>query len=182
MLMSKQEFNHRRIENYLFNRSRAFRRAWGVGLRALGEGAFGEKGVTSMTATSLQHCSKMALKWSQHGCQMGPGGVPGRPWRPLGGLLELLKMPGRLRGGFWGRMGRYGRPLEAHFGFPFESLFGSFLGANFWTPFVVDFLRFGGPFRGRFLRVSEHKKRLLARRFNMQNQWKTICFSILFEG
>ena len=53
-----------------------------------------------------------------------PGGVLGRPWRPLGGLLELFKVPGRLRGGFWGRMGRYGRPLEAHFGALFGSLFG----------------------------------------------------------
>ena len=103
---------------------------------------------------------------------MGSGGVPGRPWRPLGGLLELLNMPGRLRGGFWGRMGRYGRPLEAHFGPLWGSLFGSFLGSDLGTRFLVDFRRFGGSFRGRFLRVSEHKKRLLARRFNMQNLWK----------
>ena len=91
-------------------------------------------------------------------------------------------MPGRLRGGFWKRMGRYGRPLEAHFGPLWGSLFGSFLGSDLGTRFLVDFYRFGGPFRGRFLRVSEHKKRLLARRFNMQNLWKTIGLSILFEG
>ena len=79
-------------------------------------------------------------------------------------------------------MGRYGRPLEAHFEPLWGSLFGSFLGSDLGTRFFVDFYRFGGPSRGRFLRVSEHKKRLLARGFNMQNLWKTICFSILFEG
>ena len=47
-----------------------------------------------------------------------PGGALGRPrwgprealeasWRPVGGFLELLKMLGRLRGGFQGLMERY---------------------------------------------------------------------------
>ena len=71
------------------------------------------------------------------------------------------------------------RPILDPFG-------GHFLG-HFWGPiwgrvFWLIFIDLGGPFQGRFLRVSEHKKRLLARGFNMQNLWKTIGFSILFEG
>ena len=43
-------------------------------------------------------------------------------WRPLGGLLELLKMLGRLRGGFWGLMGRYWRPVGVLLGASWSSL------------------------------------------------------------
>ena len=35
------------------------------------------------------------------------------PWRSLGSLLELLKRPGRAKGGFQGRMGRSWMPLGA---------------------------------------------------------------------
>ena len=37
-------------------------------------------------------------------------------WRPLGGVLELFKMLGRLRGGFQGLPGAYGALLEASWG------------------------------------------------------------------
>ena len=51
-----------------------------------------------------------------------PGGLLEASWKPLGGLLELLKMPGQPRGGFWGLMGRYWRPLEALLGASWSSL------------------------------------------------------------
>ena len=59
-------------------------------------------------------------------------------------------MPGRLRGGFWKRMGRYGRPLEAHFGPLWGSLFGSFLGSDLGTRFLVDFLSIWVAISGSF--------------------------------
>ena len=47
------------------------------------------------------------VSWGGPGGVPGrPGGVPGRLWRPLGDLLDLLKMLGQLRGGFQGLMGR----------------------------------------------------------------------------
>ena len=87
----------------LFNRSRAFRRAWGVGLRALGERAFSEE----TRPTWWQHRFQMAPKWSQHGCQRVPGGLL---------VLEPLERLGRPRGGFQWLMGRSWMPLGAILG------------------------------------------------------------------
>ena len=45
--------------------------------------------VTNMVATSLRNGSKIVPKWSQHGCQMGPGGLLEASWRSIGALKEV---------------------------------------------------------------------------------------------
>ena len=47
-------------------------------------------------------------------------------------------------------MGRYGRPLEAHFGPLWGSLFGSFLGSDLGTRFFNRFLPIWGAISGSF--------------------------------
>ena len=121
-----------------FNRSRAFRRAWGVGLRALGQGtptnmawdlgcrALGEGAFSeNMVATSLRNCPKMAPKLLQNSSQMAPKLALEASWRALGGLLELLKRLGRPRGDFQGLMGRSWKPLGSLLGPKKEVLNGS---------------------------------------------------------
>ena len=102
----KHALHHQR---WAADRSRAFRRAWGVGLRALGEGAFSEE----TWPTWWQHRFEMVPKWFQNGTNMAAKLALEASWRPLGGLLELLKRLGRPRGGFQGLMGRYWKPLGA---------------------------------------------------------------------
>ena len=52
--------------------------------------------------------------WGSPGAALGRSrGVLGRPWRRPGGLLELLKMLGRLRGCFQGLMEASGEALVA---------------------------------------------------------------------
>ena len=55
----------------------------------------------------------------------GPREALEASWRPLGGVLELLKRLGRLRGGFQGLMGRSWKPLGSLLGLKKEVLNGS---------------------------------------------------------
>ena len=59
-----------------------------------------------MVATSLRNGSKIASKWSQHGCQMGPGGLLEGSWRSLGGRRKAWSAK-------WGLPVDYGRLLDA---------------------------------------------------------------------
>jgi len=68
----------------LFNRLRAFRRAWDLGWRALGGGAFSEERFQAW----FQHNFEIALKLCQNVCQTGPGGVLEASWRALGALKK----------------------------------------------------------------------------------------------
>ena len=80
---------------------RAFRRAWDVGLRALGQG----------TSRNMAWGSCIeAVFWE--GRREG-GGSLGAPWAALGGVLEASWSLGRLRGRFQRPMGRSWRPLGA---------------------------------------------------------------------
>ena len=84
-----------------FHRSRAFRRAGGVGLRALGEGAFSEE----TWPTWWQHRFEMVPKWLPNGTNMaatwGPGGLLEASWRSLGALVGQ----GEIYRGIWGALG-----------------------------------------------------------------------------
>ena len=96
-----------------FNCSRAFRRAWDLGWRALGERAFSEE----RFQTWFQNSFESALKLHQNVCQMGPGGVLEASWRALGALKKawsaqvglpgacgsLLERSWNALGGLWGR-------------------------------------------------------------------------------
>jgi hypothetical protein len=115
------------LQCLLFNRSRAFRRAWDIGPRALGQGtsrnvswelgsgaAWFDKPLGCLLELSWGHFERPGVSWGGPGGVLGrPGGGPGRLWRPLGGLLELLKVLGRLRGCFQGLMGRSWEALGA---------------------------------------------------------------------
>ena len=56
-----------------------------------------------------QNGSKMAPKWCQHGCQMGPGGVLEASWRRVGAIKKAWSAKG-------GLPGAYGALLEASWG------------------------------------------------------------------
>ena len=86
---------------------RAFRRAWGLGSRALGEGSFSE----DTRPTWWQHRIEIASKLIKNGANMAAKWALEASWRSLGGLLEPLKRLGRRRGSFQGRMGRSWTPL-----------------------------------------------------------------------
>ncbi len=62
--------------------------------------------VTNIVATSLRNGSKIIPKWSQHGCQMGPGGLLEASWRSLGALRKAWSAKG-------GLPVDYGRLLDA---------------------------------------------------------------------
>ena len=62
--------------------------------------------VTNIVATSLRNGSKIVPKWSQHGCQMGPGGLLEASWRSLGALRKAWSAKG-------GLPVDYGRLLDA---------------------------------------------------------------------
>ena len=62
--------------------------------------------VTNIVATSLRNGSKIVHKWSQHGCQMGPGGRLEASWRSLGALRKAWSAKG-------GLPVDYGRLLDA---------------------------------------------------------------------
>ena len=102
----------------LFNRSRAFRRAWDFGSRALGEGAFSEE----TRPRWWQRRFEMAPKWLQNGANMAAKWALEASWRPLG---ALKKTPGRQRGGFQGLLGRSWTPLSTLSGPPKVVLNGS---------------------------------------------------------
>ena len=99
-----------------FNRSRAFRRAWECW--AKGSWGCGTKGSWEASGRSLgMSWGCFLTSWGSLG--EGPGGpdeVPGRPRRALGGLLELLRPAGRLRGGFQRRMRRSWGPKRSQKG------------------------------------------------------------------
>ena len=96
--------------------------------------------------------------WGSPGAALGRSrGVLGRPWRRPGGLLELLKMLGRLRGCFQGLMevtgeafGRRWVPKWSPFGEPFGVMFidlsGVFLRSLFELVLWLFWLHFGGQF------------------------------------
>ena len=75
--------------------------------------------VTNMVATSLRNYSKMIPKWSQHGCQMGPGGLLAASWRSLGALKKAWSAKGGLPVAYgtlldasWGALGTEKSSLE----------------------------------------------------------------------
>ena len=75
--------------------------------------------VTKIVATSLRNGSKMVPKWSQHGCQMGPGGLLEASWRSLGALKKAWSAKGGLPGAYgalleasWVALGAEKRSLE----------------------------------------------------------------------
>ena len=147
-----------------------------------------------MVATSLRNGSKIIPKWSQHGCQMGPGGLleaswrslgaglggprraPEQLWRPLGGVLEawehlrgVLVAPGAFAESSWSHLGTLVGPNGSHFGGLLGALFGILFETPFSTRFFVQWALFLGQFWARFSRVSEYTQGLLARRCNMQS-------------
>ena len=72
--------------------------------------------MTYMVAKSLLKGSKMAPKWGQHGCQMGPGGLLEASWGPLGASwvpLRALKKAWLAKG--W-LPGAYGTLLDGSWG------------------------------------------------------------------
>ena len=69
--------------------------------------------MANMVASSLRNGSKMAPKWYQHGCQMGPGGLLETSWRSRGALKEAWSAKG-------GLPGAYGALLDASWAGPKE--------------------------------------------------------------
>ena len=79
----KHAQHHRR---WAADRSRAFRQAWVVGQRALGQG---------IVRNMIGDLASKAVFW---------GEAPEAPWTALGGVLEVFGSLGRLGGGFhWTR-------------------------------------------------------------------------------
>ena len=83
------------------------------GLGMLGQGLLGMLGQGSWEASGQSLGDVLGVFFDVLGVSWRPRWVPGRPWRLLGGLLELLRPPGRLRRVFQGRMGRSWKPLGA---------------------------------------------------------------------
>ena len=122
----------------LFNRSRAFRRAWDLGWGALGEGAFSKQRFQTLFPTSFA----TSLKLYQNVCQIGPGGVLEASWRALGALTKawsaqvglpgasgsLLERSWNALGGLWGRKDVIERLLAGPRRIPRE--FSAILGAE----------------------------------------------------
>ena len=70
---------------FQFKRSRAFRRAWGLGGRPLAKEPAARK--------RDQHGGNIASKLLQNSSQMEQIWLPNGPWRSLGGLLEVSWSP-----------------------------------------------------------------------------------------
>ena len=69
----------------------------------------GPRGLMELVATSLRNCSKIAPKWSQHGCQMSPGGLLEASWRSLGALKKAWSA----KDGSWIALARLSGPKKS---------------------------------------------------------------------
>ena len=56
--------------------------------------------MANMVPTSLRNGSIMDLKWYQHGCQIGPGGLLEASWRSLAALKRAWSAKGGLPGAY----------------------------------------------------------------------------------
>ena len=140
-------------ETVVIQSLRAFRRAWDLGSRALGEGTCGTMAwdlVSRVAWMQWPHGGLLEVSWGSFLASWGSPraalgrsrAVLGRPCRRLGGLLELLKMLGRLRGCFQGLMEATGEAFGRRWVLkwsPFWVSFQVIFHGHFWCIFEITF-------------------------------------------